>query len=750
MRAEFVEFAADVLHVEPRGAGIFLRVGSPRHVRFTDAALPAAMAFEAKSRERLYPGITAAFDGTFRDGRFSAGRVLSADPGDSEAVRRVLASGLFPGIGGWTARALVEELGPDVIRAAVNGAPGRSAFSGRKGEAIRESIRSTLARTHPVSIRVAALGYTPFMARVVARDMGLEGFFRIVRDPYSITECRGVGFKRADEAARRIFGLSPLDPRRVRAAILFLLREALSEGHCALPEDKILEGLAEFGIEDRKLVANVLRELERSGKCVNEPPLWYLAEVHKTESRVMTLLSVRSGEASDFSRIPGAVSRAAQVSGFPYQPDQIEAAVFLLRSRIGVLAGPPGTGKTTTVRLLIEACRAMGLSVELAAPTGKAAARLSEAAGLRARTVHRLLEYAPDRKKNGRPSRWKFLRNRERPLSCHVLIVDEASMIDIFLMRAILEAVPPDGRVIFVGDPDQLPPVGAGQPFHGMVRGKLVPVRRLEVIRRQAETSGIIRLVHAIRYGRKDAIRGIFGSAGDVFFLDVNLKNPADPERLARLIARTAARALELADPLEIQFLAPMKAGRFGTEHIARLVRPILAPALEREAERLVEEAAAVPGVARTFGNLLGRRSEGMGFRFGDRVIHTVNDYDADVVVLDDSDAPAVFNGEVGLVIGLDPVRKELLVHYGTKIVRYSGSRLSHLDQAYCLTVHKAQGSEYDFVALVLLARHFVLLSRPLVYTAVSRARKKLVVLGEERALWMAVDRIGETRYGRL
>jgi len=631
-----------------------------------------------------------------------------------------LSSGLVRGVGPKLARRLVNRFGVEVLEV-IDCEPERllevEGIGHTKRDQIVESIRQHRHLQDTLTY-LTGLGLTVNMSLKIYREYGTEAVAVVRQDPYRLTrEVFGIGFRRADAIARAQ-GLDPHAPSRIRAALHYCLTGASErEGHTFLPRQELVDSTArllsaasEEDAPSREEIKGALLMAVASGELVEDDDRVYTARLHEAErvvaARLATLVHAGLQAAPSPSVLEDTLSQVELSMHMEYAPEQRRAVVSAFRSGGMVLTGGPGTGKTTIIGGIIEAaCRlAGGMRVLAAAPTGRAARRLGEVTGQEAKTIHRLLEYGFE---DGHPV---FRRNVQRPLEGDLLIVDESSMVDIMLARQLLEAVPPGMRVIFVGDADQLPPVGPGNFFRDLIDSEFFPVVRLNRIFRQDEVSDIVLNAHRINRGELPR----FEREGDSFFLERSgAENVGDflVDLVEQLISNGTFSAAD------IQVLSPMHRGPAGVTRLNHLLQERLNPA--RRGLRELQ----VGGVA---------------FRPGDKVMCLRNNYEKGIA--------GIFNGNLGIVRSViatddDPSAEEdgLEIDFDGEAVFYGRSEVDELGLAYASTVHKAQGSEFPAVIVPLTASHFIMLQRNLLYTAVTRAQRMLVLVGERKALAMAV-----------
>ena len=487
-------------------------------------------------------------------------------------------------------------------------------------------------------------------------------------------------------------GYEKNDIRLCQSGIIYTLNQLANEGHVFAEEEQLVKAaldLLEAEEEPiRAALTNMIQteEVKMEEEAIYLPP-FYFAEVG-TANRLLALVE---GQEKELFIRPMDLQALSKETGVEYDEVQLQAIEEAIRSKVMVLTGGPGTGKTTTTQGVIAALKHMGMRILLAAPTGRAAKRMSEATGMEAKTIHRLLEFNP---KDG------YKRNDENPLEGDALIVDECSMIDIVLMNCLMKAVPCSMRVVFVGDIDQLPSVGAGNVLRDLIDSKKIPVIRLTRIFRQAQTSRIVMSAHAINQGRFPDISN--GKETDFFFIQQE-----DAEKAAEDIVNLVKNRLPKAysqKTSQIQVLTPMQRGVVGAANLNMALQNALNPsptALNRG---------------------------GYSFRQGDRVMQLRNNYDKEV-----------FNGDLGYIESVDTEERTLMVNFEDRLVEYEASELDELTLAYATTIHKSQGSEYPIVVMPVLMTHYVMLQRNLIYTGITRAKKICVLIGSKKALSFAI-----------
>ncbi|MBO8142107.1 MAG: ATP-dependent RecD-like DNA helicase [Firmicutes bacterium] len=643
-----------------------------------------------------------------------------AEPATVDGIRRYLGSGLIRGIGPATADRLVRQFGLDTLRVIAKEPERLQEVEGigpQRARAIAEGYRRQKA-IHQVMVFLQGHGISPALAARIYRAYGDEAIQRIRANPYRLAaDIPGVGFKTADRIARTL-GLSARAPQRLSAGVLHALEQVASRGHVYLLRDQLIRDAAQHLSVEPEDLNGTLERLSAENRVVVDEERVYLAGLYRAEAGLARALArLWAGEAarrlfSGQSDWEAVLARAERETGIALSSEQREAVRAGLRSGVLVLTGGPGTGKTTILRVLLTCLERAGLRVELASPTGRAAQRLREATGRQARTVHRLLEFGISPGEG-----FRFQRHEERPVDADAVIVDEASMVDLPLAYSLVRALAPGTRLVLVGDADQLPPVGPGYPLRDIIRSKVVPVVRLTRIYRQAEQSLIVTNAHRILKGEPLAFNR---SGGDFFFIECD-----DPEQAAATVVELGSRRLPAylgCDPVEdIQVLSPMRRFAAGADRLNSLLKAALNP-------RGLDAASGTAA----------RLSP------GDKVMQVRNNYDK-----------SVFNGDIGRVVDVDPETGSVWVRFqqpdGPQEVEYAGDETDELALAYCITVHKSQGSEYPAVVIPLLTQHYMMLKRNLLYTAVTRARRMVVIVGSRRALELALAGAREeTRASRL
>ena len=618
-------------------------------------------------------------------------------PATVYGIEKYLGSGLVKGIGPRFARAIVQRFGTetiDIIETDIERLYEVPNIGRKRVAKIRESWEKQKDIKN-VMLFLQGYGVSTAYAAKIYREYGKESIEKVRENPYRLADdIWGIGFKTADGIAAKM-GYEKEDPRRCRSGILYTLGQLSDEGHVYAGEEQLVKTAGQLLEAGETAIRDTLAGMLQAEDLILDKDAIYLPPFYHAEcgtSRRLRDLAQSTGR-SLFDGLFDPSSLTAE-TGIEYDEVQLAAIRQAVTSKVMVLTGGPGTGKTTTTQGIIAALKKAGLRVLLAAPTGRAAKRMSEATGMEAKTIHRLLEYNPQ---DG------YKRNDENPLEGDALIVDECSMIDILLMNNLLKAVPVGMRLVLVGDIDQLPSVGAGNVLRDVIDSQRIPVVRLVRIFRQAQKSRIVMNAHTINQGRFPDTSN--GRDTDFFFMRED-----DPERAAETIVRLVKERLPRAyreSPDRIQVLTPMQRGVVGAANLNLLLQQALNPS----------------------GPSLNRG--GYTYRQGDRVMQQRNNYDKDV-----------FNGDLGYIREVDTEERTLKVDFDGKWVEYDVTELDELTLAYATTIHKAQGSEYPIVVMPVLMTHFVMLQRNLIYTGITRAKKICVLLGAAKALAYAVRNV--------
>lgn len=646
-------------------------------------------------------------------------------PATVYGIEKYLGSGLIKGVGPKFASRIVQRFGTQTIEIIESDISRLREVEGMGTKRIRQ-IQESWERQKEIKnvmLFLQSHGVNTSFAAKIYRQYGNESIRKVKENPFRLADdIWGIGFKTADSIAEKL-GFEKESYVRLRSGMMYTLSSLADEGHVYGRKGQLVRKAAELleaqesrvvmtldqMVKDRDLIVQSLGEDEED--AIYLPPFYYaetgvagklrkLAQAPAQDRLWNALMEARRKTGNqELSVDVGRIQEKVQMEYDGVQSDAIRKAAV---SKVMVLTGGPGTGKTTTAQGIIAAYRAFGLKILLAAPTGRAAKRMTEATGLEAKTIHRLLECKPP---DG------YQKNEEQPLEGDVLIVDECSMIDIVLMNALLKAIPAGMRLVLVGDIDQLPSVGAGNVLRDIIDSDMFPVIRLTRIFRQAQTSRIIMNAHRINEGKMPDISN--GKETDFFFVAKE-----DPEAAAvevvKLVKHNLSRYYH-TPPEQIQVLTPMQKGAVGAASLNLALQEALNPQGD------------------------GLRRSGFLFRAGDKVMQVRNNYDKEV-----------FNGDMGVIESVDIPGKTLRVDFDRRLIEYDASELDELAHAYATTIHKAQGSEYPIVVMPVLMNHFVMLQRNLLYTGITRAKQILVIVGTKKALSYAVRNVTVTKRNTL
>ena len=650
-------------------------------------------------------------------------------PQSEEDTVAYLSSGILKGIGPATARRLVERFGQDTLLVLEQEPERLKCIKGVTAQKARELSDAFRALTGLRRIMefLARYDLPVYLAMSLQRTYGDAALTTLRDDPYILSRAQyGVDFSVADDIAISL-GFAGDDPCRLRAALEYELSHNAGNGHVFLPRDKLLAATSQLiGISPDDLDAALDRLIEGFGvvqQTIAGVQGCYLPRLYQAETFVaQRLLSMIAAPVERLSHAEKTIDAIEKEQGVAYAPLQRQAVRMAAEGGVLLLTGGPGTGKTTSLRGIVALYLRMGLDVALLAPTGRAAKRLGEVTGQEAQTIHRALGMSY----NELTGQTAFKKNAQDPLEAHAVIVDEMSMVDIELMRSLLEALRPGSRLVLVGDPDQLPSVGPGNVLGDMLRSGVVPTVSLTQVFRQAEQSAIIRSAHAVNRGQPPLLDN--SSGGDFFFL-----RRRTPDRLVQTVVELCRDRLPRNMDIpadQIQVLSPTRKGPCGTAALNRALQAALNPP-----ER-------------------GKRQKQWGdvtFRVGDRVMQTKNNYDVLWEKDDGSAGSGIFNGDVGVIQDIDPSGELITLRFDDRTAVYTADLLSQLDMAYAITVHKSQGSEYPAVILSAAPAAPTLLVRGVLYTAITRARKLLIIAGDDAVLTqMAENDRQQRRYSGL
>lgn len=639
--------------------------------------------------------------------QFSVEKFEETLPATVYGIEKYLGSGLVKGVGPKFAKRIVEKFGKDTLNI-IEDTPDKLLTVQGIGKVRVDRIKTSWQEQKEIKnimLFLQSHEVSTSHATKIFKTYGSESIAIVKENPYRLADdIWGIGFKTADSIAQKM-GIDKGKFVRLRSGIFYTLNKLAEAGHCYATREQLIGKARELlEVEDAELeitldemirTNDVIREVAGEQEAVYLPP-YYFSE-SGCAKRLFRLMSCGKKKSEDAEEILKKVAASSEIT---YDEIQWKAVKTAISSKVMVLTGGPGTGKTTTTLGIISAYKQAGCQIILAAPTGRAAKRMSEATGMEAKTIHRLLEYKPPE---------GYQKNEEYPLEGDVLILDECSMIDIMLMYNLLKALPEQMSLILVGDIDQLPSVGAGNVLRDIIDSGCVPVVRLTRIFRQAQGSRIIMNAHRINKGESIDMRG--GKDSDFFF--VTKESNQEVVDTISQYCRTNLPKYYHVDPLQdIQVLTPMQRGECGAVNLNQVLQEAMNP------------------------SKIFLRRGGTQYRLKDKVMQIRNDYDKEV-----------FNGDIGTITKVDMEERELTVLFDEREVIYDVTELDELTLAYAVTIHKSQGSEYPIVVMPFTMSHFVMLQRNLLYTGVTRAKKILVLVGEKKAVYYAIK--NETTTGR-
>ncbi|ABW32131.1 SF1B family DNA helicase RecD2 [Acaryochloris marina] len=671
----------------------------------------------------IQAGQTLQLQGIWRDHpkygpQFQVKQYKETKPATLTGIEKYLGSGLIKGVGPVTAKRIVAHFGLDtldIIETHIERLIEVPGIAKKRVKLIQTALDSQKA-IKEVMVFLQGHGVSTTYAVKIFKQYGDESIETVTHNPYRLaTDVYGIGFVTADEIARSL-GISPHSEYRYRSGLLHVLSESAEEGHCYLPQPELIdravkrlalpdyqpkpdqvEYLIHAMISDAELIVERLTH-EGSTKLLCYAPPFFQAEFHLSR-RVLQLLA--SSLVVDNERVRAWLDRFMAQTDVSLSKQQQQAVEMAASQRVVILTGGPGTGKTFTTRTIVALWKAMGKDIVLASPTGRAAQRLSEVTGHEAKTIHRLLEFDP--------KTMKFQRNSDNPIPADAVVIDEASMLDLFLANSLIKAIDTNAQLLLVGDTDQLPSVGPGNVLLDLITSGRIPIIELTEVFRQAQASHIIRNAHRINQGQFPNLESVSPSPKtDCLWLGA--PEPENGVQAIQELINDLLPELGFQPARDVQVLCPMTRGEVGTRKLNQVLQALINPPCPDKPEL-------------TRGGLI--------LRVGDRVLQQVNDYNREV-----------FNGDMGVIEDINLEEIEVTVHYAERSVSYDLADLNEIGLAWAVTIHKSQGSEYPVVILPLYMQHYIMLSRNLLYTGLTRAKKLAILVGPKNAISMAIRQI--------
>lgn len=659
--------------------------------------------------------------------QFQVTQYRETKPATLTGIEKYLGSGLIKGVGPKTAKRIVAHFGLetlDIIEHHIERLVEVPGIAKKRVQMIQTTWQTQKA-IKEVMLFLQGHGVSTTYAVKIYKQYGDESIAIVTENPYRLaTDVYGIGFVTADAIARNL-GIQPNSEFRYRAGILHVLGEASEEGHCFLPQPELVERTVKrLALPDHQIHPDDIFSLttamaldeelilqggpgEWQGQFLCYAPPFFHSE-QGLVNRIKGLLAAPIPV--DVPRVERWLERFSASVGLELSAEQQRAVLMAASHRMLILTGGPGVGKSFTCRTIVALWKAMDKTVALASPTGRAAQRLSELTGEEAKTIHRLLEFDP--------KRMKFKRDQDNPIPADALVVDESSMLDLFLANSLVKAIAPRTHLLLVGDIDQLPSVGPGAILHDLIASEQVPVAKLTQVFRQAQTSAIVTNAHRINQGNFPRLEPVSNTPKtDCLWFDA--EEPEQGVAAIRDIMAHLIPQLGFSPATDVQVLCPMTRGEVGTRNLNQVLQQLINPPSSHKAE-----------ITRG----------GMTVRVGDRILQQKNDYNREV-----------FNGDLGVVSAIDTEELEVTAQFGDRQVVYDYADLDEITLAFATTIHKAQGSEYPVVIVPVFMQHYIMLSRNLLYTAVTRARKLVVLVGSQKAIGLAVRQVkDQERYTLL
>ncbi|MDD2366737.1 MAG: ATP-dependent RecD-like DNA helicase [Desulfuromonadaceae bacterium] len=642
--------------------------------------------------------------------QFKTTHLKTVPPSTLEGIEKYLGSGMVKGIGPHFAKVLVKAFGVDVFTV-IEETPERMLSLPGIGKKRTDKVTAAWAEQkaiREIMVFLQSHGVGTGRAVRIYKTYGDEAIIKVSENPYRLAlDIHGIGFKTADVIAGRL-GIAPDSLIRAQAGVRHVLQELSGDGHCAAPHDTLIKESVKLLEIDEAILEEAIREEVTQENLVPEEidgvPCLFLTPLHRAEQGVANSVRRILIGAPPWGKIDAekALPWVEEKTGLSLSQSQQDAVCLALTSKTLVITGGPGTGKTTLVNSILKILAAKQLDILLAAPTGRAAKRMTETTGREAKTIHRLLEFDPQS--------FGFKRGRDNPLEADLIVIDESSMVDLVLMNKLLAAVPDSAALMIVGDVDQLPSVGPGAVLADIIASGSVPTVRLTEIFRQAATSKIIVNAHRINKGELP-LRNETEELSDFYFIPAETPEEIHA-KLLQVVTERIPKRFGLHPVKDVQVLTPMNRGGLG------------AHALNAELQKVLN-GNSEPKITRF----------GTTYSPGDKIIQTVNNYDKEV-----------FNGDIGQILEIDTEESSLKADYDGRIVEYEFGELDEVSLAYATSIHKSQGSEYPAVVIPLAMQHYMLLERNLIYTAVTRGKKLVTIIGQPKALGMAVKNKNATK----
>ncbi len=677
----------------------------------------------------IQAGQTLALEGIWRShpkygDQFQVNQYRETKPATLTGIEKYLGSGLIKGVGPVTAKRIVAHFGLETLEIIETQIERLIEVPGiaKKRVKMIQTAWETQKSIKEVMVFLQGHGVSTTYAVKIYKQYGNNSISTVTENPYKLaTDIYGIGFFTADAIARNI-GIEINSEFRIIAGIFHSLGAAAEEGHCYLPQPELIERTVKLlTLEEYQPTPDTIEALthqlaindqlimhgDSQGQFICYKPTYFHTEQNLAE-RVYQLLQRKPN--IDLERVNSWIDRYTSQKNIQLSSKQRAAVEMAASSSVLILTGGPGTGKTTTTRTIVALWKAMGKEIALASPTGRAAQRLQEVTGCEAKTIHRFLEFDP--------SSMGFKRNQEYPLTANAIAIDEASMLDLFLAFSLVKAIPIGAQLLLVGDTDQLPSVGAGNVLKDLIDSQQVPVITLTEVFRQAQASQIIQNAHRINTGKFPNMEKVSQTPkSDCLWLEMPTPE-AGVQGISDIITHLLP-SLGFDPQQDMQVLCPMTRGDIGTRNLNQVLQELLNP-----------PDPSKPEIKRG----------SMTFRVGDRIMQQVNDYNREV-----------FNGDIGTITGIDIEEQEITVLFGDRQVTYDSADLNEITLARATTIHKAQGSEYPVVIMPIFMQHFLMLSRNLFYTGITRARKLVIIVGESKAIGLAVRQVNDkNRYTYL